>query len=298
MGILVSLAPMSLPSTAAFFSPLSVYGRLLFTTPLQKKAGLSQLISAILSIRLLKSHAFALFYSTGVCVNLCALYVAIATSASANAILCLCLFQLQVVRRLLEVCFVHRFSNAEMPLHLAAFGAAHYICTPWVFLPGFSHVSSSVKSSTSLSLMVLGVALFFFGSFIQHWAHRELAGLRRQQGKNDTTADYPLPTAMHSPVFLVSLCPHYTSEIVLYAGLLSVFCSGWGQKWNSPCSYFLIGFDLSSLAEMLAIALPWLMFGWVVSNLGATAYRLKQWYAKMYPGKGVEARFAILPPFL
>ncbi len=183
-----------------------------------------------------------------------------------------------------------------MPLHLAVFGAAHYVAAPWALLrlPLRTCISSSSSNSSggtgpSAALCAVGAAVFAAGVAAQALAHLALA--RMPRGK-DARKRYPLPTPAHCALFRLSLCPHYTAEIVLYCGLLlwrqgvaeavggaGEGCSGGWGAWEA----------------MLARCAPALLLAWTLCNLAVTGGRLKAWYCTAYPGCGVEARSAVIP---
>lgn len=312
VGILGSLLPLLPLPTQALFSSLSAYGRLLVvpTTPNKHLMLPHWLLASILSWRTAKSHAFILFYILGSTVCAAAIWFAVVHHhASAFTLFILALFQTQALRRLYECLFVHTFSRtAQMPLHLVVFGAWHYLCVPWALFPsgciGAAEDVRAVSISAPLSLatsanVAAGFTLFALGTALQAATHRVLAWIPKGESEGGggvtTTArkpTYPLPTPHLSRVFKVSMCPHYTGEIMVYAGLAVLRYGTLGEEDG----VFRCPPPLDSLAiNWATYALPALMVGWVTCNLVSTGVRLKTWYASAYPGKGVERWSVVIP---
>ncbi|CAG9460833.1 unnamed protein product [Pedinophyceae sp. YPF-701] len=217
------------------------------------------------------------------------------TAGSALRALALALFLLHVTRRLYESAAVAKHSpGARMHLLTYLLACAYYTTTPISFL-GASHAAhaaeallAAIPSANVTSLAALtqrglsetlsgvlqggtaatlfGVTLFVFGNVAQHGAHASLAALRRSDGRD--AGKYRLP---HGMLFEGLSCPHFTAEIVLYAGLLFVV---------APAT-----------VPQLCV------FAFVVGNLTSSALDRHAWYKarfKSYPAH----RRAIFPGVL
>jgi hypothetical protein len=302
-GILGSLAPaaLALPDLAA----ATVYGRLL-APPARGGSTLATLLAPALACTLPKSTAFTLFYALGSAAALAALAAARAAALPPAALALQAAFAAHTLRRLYECLRVHAFSPAaRMPLHLVAFGAAHYAAAPLALLAlppcGAGGAGAAAPAAAAATLAALaGGTLALAGSALQAAAHAALARMPRAAPPRPA---YPLPTAArHGWPFALALCPHYTAEVAIYCGLLlwragllagaqdaQEGCSGSGSVSGS--AWDALGGALGALGG----AAPALMLAWVVCNLGVTGGRLKAWYAAAYPGCGVEARAAVFP---
>ena len=310
-GIAGCLLPFLL--SAPTLASATVYGRLLFFTPPQgvpAPAGpptlLRSLVALALSCTVLKSTAFTAFYIVAVGASCAVLWLCALTGQPSSALLLSAAFSLHVGRRLLECLCVHTFSpDARMPLHLLAFGALHYVCAPLSLLAlvqpcsgsGSGAGSGSPTTTTTLQ-QALGQVLFVSALAAQAHVHAVLSRLPRGPIPRRR---YPLPTAQHSTLFALCLCPHYAAEIALYTGLLlwrqgSVAAAagqcGGGAPPPLPAA---LPSALHPAATALAAAAPLLLLAWVACNLTVTAGRLKTWYVAAYPDKGVQGRAALCP---
>ena len=102
--------------------------------------------------------------------------------------------------------------------------------------------------------------LFVLASWIQHRCHVYLAGLKK----------YTLPE--HS-FFKVVVCPHYTSECLIYLAI-AIAAAPPGQLFNKTV-----------LAGL----------GFVASNLAVTADSTIKWYREKFGAEKVQGRWRILP---
>jgi hypothetical protein len=123
---------------------------------------------------------------------------------------------------------------------------------------------------------------------------------------------YPLPAG---GLFDWCLCPHYTAEVAVYAGLLLMNTDALLRVLQTPAAAHaaltavraqLSGgagdvtlhslLDIAShLLPALRLAAPALLVLWVAANLTATALSSKQWYAAAYGPEALRRRPAIWP---
>lgn len=108
--------------------------------------------------------------------------------------------------------------------------------------------------------ILLGVVVFFFAWAKQNQCHRYLASLQK----------YTLPS---EGWFQYIICPHYTSECLLYVALAFIAAP--------PGSLF----NRTVLCGVIFVAV----------NLGATAHGTKQWYASKFGPNQVRRRWKMIP---
>jgi len=102
--------------------------------------------------------------------------------------------------------------------------------------------------------------LFALASWTQHDCHVYLAGLKK----------YTLP---EKKLFNIVVCPHYTSECLIYIAIAMV---------AAPQSDLLNGTVLAGL-------------GFVASNLAVTADSTKKWYGEKFGVEKLKGRRRIVP---
>jgi 3-oxo-5-alpha-steroid 4-dehydrogenase 3 len=107
---------------------------------------------------------------------------------------------------------------------------------------------------------VIAVPLFLLGSGIQHDCHKHLASLKK----------YTLP---ENRFFQAIVCPHYTSECLIYASI-AIVAAPKGQIVNRTV--------LTGLA-------------FVASNLGVTADSTRKWSVEKFGEEKLKGRWRILP---
>jgi len=126
---------------------------------------------------------------------------------------------------------------------------------------------------------------------------------------------YPLPAG---GLFDWCLCPHYTAEVAVYAGLLLMNTDALLRVLQAPAAAHAAltavrtqlseeagVVTLHSLLETarlllptLRLAAPALLVLWVAANLTATALSSKHWYAAAYGPEALRQRAAIWPGLL
>lgn len=106
----------------------------------------------------------------------------------------------------------------------------------------------------------LGVALFSLGWLKQYECHARLASLKK----------YTLPS---QGWFRYIVCPHYTSECLLYLGMSIITAP--------PDRYF-------NLTVLLGLV-------FIVVNLGTTASGTKAWYEHKFGRDQVAAKWKMIP---
>lgn len=111
-------------------------------------------------------------------------------------------------KRLLETQFVHRFSNATMPITNLVKNCSYY----WGFAAYIAyHVNHPLYTAPSINQVYAGLAGFFFcelGNLSVHLALRNL----RPEGSKVRKIPYPTSNPLTALFNLVS-CPNYTYEI-------------------------------------------------------------------------------------
>ena len=107
---------------------------------------------------------------------------------------------------------------------------------------------------------VVAVSIFIIASLSQHSFHVHLAGLKK----------YTLP---NHPIFQFIICPHYTSECMIYVALAIA---------AAPKDQILNKTVLAGLC-------------FVVSNLAVTADSTKKWYIEKFGAEKVKGRWRMVP---
>ncbi|KAK5990053.1 Polyprenol reductase 1-like protein [Cladobotryum mycophilum] len=175
------------------------------------------------------------------------------------------LMSFQGSRRLYECFFVTKPGSTPMWFVHWALGLVFYTTMgASVWIEGSDAILESWKSPQGVQILtprnLFGIAVFFFAWFKQSQFHRHLASLKK----------YTLPS---DSWFQYIVCPHYTTECLLYLGLAFVAAPP-GSLFNKSV--------LCGLA-------------FVASNLGATAHGTKQWYASKFGTDQVAPRWKMIP---
>ena len=120
--------------------------------------------------------------------------------------------------------------------------------------------TTSQAPSLPSTRAILGVVLFIFASFKQNECHKHLSGLKK----------YTLP---HQGWFQHIICPHYTSECLIYVALSLV---------ASPPDTVV---NRTVFTGLLFVAV----------NLGTTASTTNKWYAEKFGAEKVASRWKMIP---
>ncbi|KAJ5935139.1 hypothetical protein N7466_004686 [Penicillium verhagenii] len=126
------------------------------------------------------------------------------------------LLTLHFLKREFETVFVHRFSNATMPVRNIFKNSAHYWALAgfniayWVFRPD----SAAASPDYNPALTYAGLALFVFSELANLNAHYVLRNLRRPG-----TTERGIPTGFG---FNLVTCPNYMFEILAWLGVFLV----------------------------------------------------------------------------
>ncbi|TGO28022.1 hypothetical protein BPAE_0033g00240 [Botrytis paeoniae] len=167
------------------------------------------------------------------------------------------LMALQGSRRVYESLTLTKPSQSKMWVGLWAIGIAYYLfigVSVWI-----EGIGSIDISKPSLKTCV-AVPLFVIASFCQHDCHKHLASLKK----------YTLPS---NPFFRHIVCPHYTSECLLYIAIAIA---------AAPQGQFLNRTILAGLC-------------FIISNLGVTADSTRKWYATKFGVDSVKGRWRMIP---
>lgn len=170
----------------------------------------------------------------------------------------------QFAKRELESLFVHRFSNATMPLRNIFKNSFHYWIVSGALLAWFVYTPADTASSdTSPSvLMVLGVLLYLVGVTMNTYVHLIQRSLRPAG-----TTQRRVP---RGPGFAWVTCPNYMFETVTWVGVLLV-----SRSWS------VLLFIVISVAQMKA---------W--------ADKKEARYRREFPGEYVWKKYSIIPGLL
>jgi 3-oxo-5-alpha-steroid 4-dehydrogenase 3 len=192
------------------------------------------------------------------------------------------LWTLQGSRRLFECIILNKPSDAKMPVPTWAIGIIFYLAMGIsVWIEGIRKyifcrrrivlISIAALESTTLSIQsfefskpsiktYLALPLFVLASGVQHDCHAHLSNLQK----------YSLPDHQF---FQWLLCPHYTSESIIYLSLAIVSAPS-GQHFNKTIA-------------MAGV--------FTTSNLALTAESSRQWYANKFGAEKIKGRWRILP---
>ncbi|RBR15383.1 uncharacterized protein FIESC28_07397 [Fusarium coffeatum] len=173
---------------------------------------------------------------------------------------------LQGSRRLCESLFVFKPGSSPMWFIHWALGLAYYITiTLAVWVEGSSAILAAWNSPAQpLRIpprLPSALALFIVAYFKQNQCHRHLASLKK----------YTLPS---EGWFKYLVCPHYTSECLVYLAIAWI-AAPQGQLLNR-----------SVLSGLVFVAV----------NLGATAKGTKAWYVQKFGAEKVAERWIMIPP--
>jgi len=173
------------------------------------------------------------------------------------------IFQLHVIRRALESLYIHKFSER------ASVSLINIFLAPSFYL--FANISPIVEllykpNFTQNGLDVtgtLGLLLFCYASYQQHYCHKILARLR--VGPKESRYFVP-----YGGLFEQVSCPHYFAEILIYLAFLLVL----GDLTNTSM---------------------WLIWAFVIANLSTSGIETHRWYKQQFGDSYPKYRRAIFP---
>ncbi|KAL4985583.1 hypothetical protein BDW68DRAFT_189581 [Aspergillus falconensis] len=185
-----------------------------------------------------------------------------------QVMLCWCLLLIQGVRRLHECLSFSKPSSSTMwCVHWFA-GLGFYLAVAVaVWIEGAGTVLTHRLSLDDFSLTsrfsgrtLLSLPIFLIASGVQHDCHHYLFSLKK----------YTLPT---HPMFSWILCPHYTTECIIYLSL-ALLAAPKGEIVNKT---------LLSAVFFVAV------------NLGVTASTTRQWYRQKFGEAAVQGKWNMIP---
>ncbi|KAL7950456.1 hypothetical protein V8C42DRAFT_306571 [Trichoderma barbatum] len=170
----------------------------------------------------------------------------------------------QGARRLFECLFVTKPGSSPMWFVHWALGLCYYTAVGIsVWIQGSGAILQSWESPQPIRFtpqIIIGAAVFGFAGAQQSHCHSYLAGLKK----------YTLP---NEGWFKYLICPHYTFECLLYLSLAVAV---------APAGCI---FNRSVLCALV----------FVLTNLGATAYGTRGWYANKFGADKLVGKWAMIP---
>ncbi|KAK5120263.1 hypothetical protein LTR85_006469 [Meristemomyces frigidus] len=128
---------------------------------------------------------------------------------------------LHFLKRELETLFVHRFSNATMPVRNIFKNSFHYWALSGLLIAYFSYSPTSATAGQSNpALTYIGLALFIAGELGNLNTHLVLRGLRSAGG-----TERGVPKGLG---FGLVTCPNYLFEIIAWTGILLI-----NRSWST-----------------------------------------------------------------
>ncbi|KAI4721517.1 steroid alpha reductase family protein [Aureobasidium sp. EXF-10727] len=181
------------------------------------------------------------------------------SSPSSVQTLLLVLVTVHFIKRELETIFVHRFSNATMPLRNIFKNSFHYwilsgVMLAWAFYKPETPTDAQLRTSD-----YLGSLIFLFGELANLYIHLILRNLRPKG-----TVKRQIPQGLG---FNWVTCPNYMYETVAWTGILII-----SRSWT------VLVFILVAVAQMWA---------W--------AWKKEMRYRREFPDSYLHKRFVVLP---
>ncbi|KAJ1963405.1 Steroid 5 alpha-reductase 3 [Dipsacomyces acuminosporus] len=202
------------------------------------------------------------------------------------AILALGMYNIHIIVRLKETVYDQPATKAQMHIGQYGVGVLFYIITPFAVIA--DSLYSPGWSSGSAWLVLLGIALFVYGSMRQWRCHHILFKLRYESLREESerreaeenskpenadssqpTAELPTYKIPTGDLFNYVSCPHYLCEIVIYIAM-----------------WFVTSCQSTTLLYVI---------GWEIVNLGITAKESQQWYRQTFGDKYPRSRRALVP---
>nr|OQO27966.1 hypothetical protein B0A51_03811 [Rachicladosporium sp. CCFEE 5018] len=138
-----------------------------------------------------------------------------ASSPSTLQTLSFWMIMLHFAKRELETLFVHRFSNATMPMTNIFKNSAHYWLVSGLLIAWSSYSPTSLTASNGTpAITYAGLAMYVVGELANLNAHLELRSLRSAGG-----TERGIPKGLG---FNLVTCPNYMFESLAWAGILLV----------------------------------------------------------------------------
>jgi very-long-chain enoyl-CoA reductase len=167
---------------------------------------------------------------------------------------------LHFLKRELETLFVHRFSNATMPVRNIFKNSFHYWVLAGLFIAYFSYSPTSATAAQSNpALTYTGLALFIAGELGNLNTHLVLRGLRSPGG-----TERGVPKGLG---FNLVTCPNYLFETIAWAGILLI-----NRSWST--------------AVFIVVA---------VAQMAVWAKKKESRYRKELGGKYSKKRYSMIP---
>lgn len=182
------------------------------------------------------------------------------------------LMVIHLSRRSLECLFLHVFSPRPISFHNLILMWAYYAVAPFVLLidlfaqsvQGAMHPGRYGYDMISVILICVGAEIFLLGSILQFSAHLTLAAGRSPEATK-SKYDYFVPKG---GLFDYISCPHYLSELIIYA------------------AYTLVaGATQGSLLVLAFVAL----------TMGSQAAKTHEWYRANFTSRQLGDRKAFIP---
>lgn len=167
---------------------------------------------------------------------------------------------LHFLKRELETTFVHRFSNATMPLLNIFKNSGHYWLLSGLLIAYFTYSPTSPTAGQSIpAITYSALALYTFGELANLNTHLVLRSLRSPGG-----TERGVPKGLG---FNWVTCPNYLFESIAWTGILMV-----NRSWST--------------AVFIAVA---------VGQMGVWAKKKESRYRKELGGKYKKKRFSMIP---
>lgn len=140
------------------------------------------------------------------------------------------------VKRELETLFVHRFSNATMPVANVFKNSGHYWLVSGILLALTTYGPNAPAASESLPVLThTGLALYFIGELGNLYTHLVLRGLRSPGG-----TERGIPKGFS---FDWVTCPNYMWETLSWIGIILV-----SKSWGAVVFLVLAGYAMGTWA--------------------------------------------------
>lgn len=164
--------------------------------------------------------------------------------AHPGTVLFMCCFTVQLIRRLLESCFITQFGKSQMHVSVLVLGFVHYLLIGFSALADVDAVAEYEWTTGRSVITVVGVCLFVYASYHQFVCNRLLAHQKLQNKMK-----HVIP---RGDWFEHARAPLFTTEILIYFSFALV-CGGRNMMVN-------------------------VIFFWVLCNQSVCANNSFEWY--------------------